>query len=106
MPDEKLELLIAAIGELDINDAAHFTGDGKPSANVLKEKIGEAVSAEERDTAWTEFQERAAENVSAAVIDLAGASSVITMDGGKAVRKWYRDGKLIYVGPDPSEENE
>lgn len=104
MPKNKLERLIAAIGELNINDAAHFTGDGKPSANVLKEKIGEAVTAAERDEAWNEFQERAAENVTDAVVSLVGASSVMTMDGGKPVLKWYRDGKLIHVGPDPKDQ--
>lgn len=98
MPEEKQEKLIAVIGELDPTDSAHFNGDGKPSANVLKEKISEAVSAEERDAAWTEFQEREAEDVTAAVVDLSGASSVITMDGGKPVRKWYRDGVLVHVG--------
>lgn len=101
---DKQEKLIAAIGTLDKNDAAHFTADGKPSANVLKEILGEAVSAEERDLAWEEYQEREAEDSAAVVVDLTGAASVMTIINGKAQLKWYRGNELVHVGPDPKEQ--
>jgi len=99
--DEKQERLIAIIGELDVNNAAHFTGSGKPTTDILKEKLEDVVSAEERDQAWNEFQEQAAEESSAVVVDLTGAASVMTIIDGKAQLKWYRGNELIHVGPDP-----
>jgi len=102
---EKIQRLIDAIDRLDRNDPAHFTGSGVPSANVLKELIGESVSAAERDEAWALYQEQAGgadqQEQAARPVDLTGATAVVTMIGGKAQQVWFRDGKQIHVGPAP-----
>ncbi|NOQ51722.1 MAG: hypothetical protein GQ578_05855 [Desulfuromonadaceae bacterium] len=101
----KIQKLVAAIGKLDPNDPAHFTADDKPSANVLKELLGEQVSAAERDEAWQIYQlQNAAPAKATAPVDLTGANAVVTMIGGKAQQVWYRGGQRIHIGPDPKAE--
>lgn len=53
---EKIQKLIALIAGLDPADPAHFTQGGKPCAPVLAEKLGESVTAAERDEAWAAYQ--------------------------------------------------
>lgn len=112
---EKIQKLIALIVELNPQDEAHFTAEGVPSAFVLKDQLGENVSAAERDEAFTAFKyqhpitaanqlqalnpEGAQPGKAAAnkKPDLKGATSVVTMRGGTARRVWYRAGKEIHV---------
>ena len=53
--DDRLAAIRAVIAELDLDDPAHVTGDGRPDANVLSEQLGWRVSARERDQAWKEM---------------------------------------------------
>jgi hypothetical protein len=98
---DKQEKLITLIAALDFTNAALFTSSGKPKTETLKDLLGADVTAEERDLAWTEYQERAAEDSAAVVVDLTGAASVMTIIDGKAKLKWYRGSELVHVGPDP-----
>ncbi len=55
--EQKQERIVAAIGELNPEDKAHFTKNGFPSSSVLTEMVGETVSAAERDACWKLFEE-------------------------------------------------
>ena len=48
MNDEKMNLEDALMS-LDNSDDAHWTKDGKPNLNVIKEKVGKVVSRKEAD---------------------------------------------------------
>lgn len=55
--DETRDARIAAvIAELDPADEAHFTKSGKPDAGVIAERLGETVSAADRDRVWAAMQ--------------------------------------------------
>ena len=47
----KIELIIAALEELDPANDSLFTSEGKPTTNALEDIVGESVSAVERDAA-------------------------------------------------------
>lgn len=49
--DARLDAIRAEIAALDAADPAHVTGNGRPDANVLSERLGWRVSARERDLA-------------------------------------------------------
>ena len=55
---EKLQQLIKLIAGLDPKDPALFTKSNLPDSRVLTEKLGEAVSAAERDEAFAAFKEQ------------------------------------------------
>ncbi len=55
---EKIQALIELILGLDPKEEAHFTKNQLPDSRVLGEKLGEAVSAAERDEAFTAFAEQ------------------------------------------------
>jgi len=50
--EEKIELVIIAIGDLDTEDTSNFTKSGVPHAIILSEKCGFEVSADLRDKAF------------------------------------------------------
>ncbi len=54
-----IEDIIAAIGELDPDNKVHWTRDGRPSVQVLAKNIGRAVSAVDRDIAFTLYRAEA-----------------------------------------------
>jgi hypothetical protein len=53
--------ILNAIRDLDPKIAAQWTQDGRPDARALSEILKQAVSAADRDAAWAEFQNKAAE---------------------------------------------
>lgn len=55
---EKILSLIALILTLDPTDVAHFTKGHLPDSRVLGEKLGEQVTAAERDEAFSAFAEQ------------------------------------------------
>lgn len=57
-PPGNLDARIAAvIAELDPSDESHFTRGGKPDAGVISERLGERVSAADRDRVWQSMQQ-------------------------------------------------
>ena len=50
--------LASAVSRLDHTDDAHWTKDGKPDLNVLKEMMGKAVKRGEVDEAFPELKRR------------------------------------------------
>ena len=52
-PAERQAAIIEAIKQLDPNDADLWLKDGKPDTNAIAEVTGWAVTAGERNTAWT-----------------------------------------------------
>ncbi|MGF1775898.1 HI1506-related protein [Vibrio nomapromontoriensis] len=53
---EPLAALIEAIKQLDPSNNQHFTSSGKPQVDALAERVGQKVSASERDAAWEAMQ--------------------------------------------------
>lgn len=54
-PDIHIDLVVAAIGELEVNDD-NYTESGMPNAIVLSSKLNAVVNAKLRDKAWTLYQ--------------------------------------------------
>lgn len=48
--------IIEAIGQLDPDNAEHWTNGNEPQIHVLKELLGQRVTAAERDAAWKTYQ--------------------------------------------------
>ena len=48
--------VVAAIGELDPDDAGSWTKSGKPELKALEALLGADLTAAERDEAWAAFQ--------------------------------------------------
>ena len=51
-----LERLVAAIADLNPDNADHFTNAGKPEIKALNAIVSEKVSGADRDTAWELYQ--------------------------------------------------
>ena len=47
--------IVMAIVDLDTDNPNHFTADEKPKVDALEELLGEEVTSEQRDEAWTLF---------------------------------------------------
>lgn len=56
MTDERLDLLLEAIGALEDGNENHWTEKGLPEVAALKELTGGNVTGDERDEAWLEYQ--------------------------------------------------
>lgn len=105
----KIQKIVSAISEIDLINKDLVTGDGAPKVDVLEEATGEEITAAERDEAWQIYQtqlESLPATIESTLPDLTGASHVVTMESSAAVTKWYRDGKLIHVGPKPDAADE
>lgn len=48
--------VVAAILELEDDNPAHWTEEGKPDSNALSSVLGGDVKAKQRDKVWLEFQ--------------------------------------------------
>lgn len=48
----KINMLVAAIKSLPVEQEDLWTSDGKPQTDALRDRIGDKVSAAERDQAW------------------------------------------------------
>ena len=48
--------LIDAIGQLDPDNEAYWTSDGKPRVGAIESVIGRNIDASERDLAWEAFK--------------------------------------------------
>jgi len=55
-PEVPVDRIIAAIGRLDPQDAAHFTKAGKPEVKALSDLLGVEITAKQRDDAWAAVQ--------------------------------------------------
>ncbi len=55
--EEKQQKLVKIIEEMDPTNADNVTNAGLPTTKALSDKLGEAVSAAERDIAWSAFAE-------------------------------------------------
>lgn len=54
--DLPVDRIIAAIGKLDPENAAHFTKGGKPEVKALADLLGVEITAQQRDAAWAAVQ--------------------------------------------------
>jgi len=55
--------IVAAIGNLGLNNPDHFTKDGVPNAKALGTIVGFSVTAVQRDAAWAKYQTRGVADV-------------------------------------------
>jgi hypothetical protein len=61
-PQARKALIFATMEKMVVDGKrADFTGTGAPHAGSMKDRMGFAIDAKERDTLWSEFQARGTE---------------------------------------------
>lgn len=87
---EKIAKLVALIKGLNPKDEAHFTKSKLPDSRVLAEKLGDSVSAVERDEAFAAFKEQDPD---------AAAAMQAVLDGADQKEKPAEKAEKVEVDP-------
>jgi hypothetical protein len=54
-PEERLAMIVEAVGGLDPDNSGHFTQSGVPQVKVIEDALGFDITSEERDKAWETY---------------------------------------------------